>query len=125
MYDLDFRPIHKNFGITISSIKYAKNTKTYPKSRHVFKIFAIQNYSFCRTFRILGKNATLHPTQEKANRVKKILKLLDICQSRIVNEELSIDHIINASKRNKDYFTKKNLLFKRAFENSKYTSEQR
>ena len=43
---------------------------------------------------------------EKAYRVNNILQLLDICQSTILNEELSINNIISNEKRNTDYFTK-------------------
>ena len=51
-------------------------------------------------------NATILPIHEKAYRVKNILQLLDICQSTILNEELSINNIISNENRNTDYFTK-------------------
>ena len=51
-------------------------------------------------------NATLLPTNEVAYRVNNILQLLDICQSTILDEELSINNIISNEKRNTDYFTK-------------------
>ena len=40
-------------------------------------------------------NATISPIHEKAYRVNNILQLLDICQSTILNEELSINNIIS------------------------------
>ena len=43
---------------------------------------------------------------EKAYRVNNILQLLDICQSTILNEELSIKNIISDEKKNTDYSTK-------------------
>ena len=46
-------------------------------------------------------NATISPIFEKAYRVNNILQLLDICQSTILNEELSINDI--KSKRKKKY----------------------
>ena len=51
-------------------------------------------------------NATTSPTNEVAYRVNNILQLLDICQSTILDEELSINNIISSKKRNTDYFTK-------------------
>ena len=49
---------------------------------------------------------------------------LDICQSTIVNEELSFKIITTDSKRNTDYFTKNVYLKKKTFQISKYTNEQ-
>ena len=68
-------------------------------------------------------NATTLRTNEVANRVYNILQLLDICQSTILDEELSINNVINNEKRNTDYFTK-TLFFKSTFEISHYTLEQ-
>ena len=68
-------------------------------------------------------NAIISPTKEIAYRVNKILKFLDICQSTILNEEVSINNIISDKKRNKDYFTKTHY-FKPTFQISKYTTEQ-
>ena len=51
-------------------------------------------------------NATISPINEVAYRVNNILQLLDICQSTILDEELSINNIISNEKRNTDYFTK-------------------
>ena len=54
--------------------------------------------SFCET------KATISPTKEIAYRVNNILKLLDICQSTFLNEELSIISIISDRKQNPDSF---------------------
>ena len=51
-------------------------------------------------------NATTSPTREVAYRVYNILQLLDLCQSTILDEELSINTIISNEKRNTDCFTK-------------------
>ena len=51
-------------------------------------------------------NATTSPTNEVVYRVSNILQLLDICQSTIPDEELSINNIKSNRKRNTDYFTK-------------------
>ena len=59
-------------------------------------------------------NATISPLNEVAYRVNNILQLLDICQSTILDEELSINNIISKEKRNTDYFTK-TPHFKRTF----------
>ena len=83
MSDLEFRPIHKFITVTISSIKYTKNSNSDLISLHAY------NYSphkitlplvlegYCET------NATTSPTKEVAYRVKNRLQLLDICQSTI------------------------------------------
>ena len=68
-------------------------------------------------------NATTSPTKEVAYRVNKFLQLLDICQSTILDEELSMINIISNQKRNTDYF-KKTPYFKPTFQISKYTEEQ-
>ena len=44
-------------------------------------------------------NATTSPTNEVAYRVNNILQLLDICQSTILDEELSINNIISNEKK--------------------------
>ena len=68
-------------------------------------------------------NATTSPTTEVAYRVKNILQLLDICQSTILDEELSINKIISNGKKNTDYFTK-TPYFKPTFKISHYMEEQ-
>ena len=106
MPDFDFRPIHKFFKITISSIKYEKNINSDIISLHVFNntpdkiTLPLGLLGYCET------NATTSPVKEVAYRVNNILQLLDICQSTILNEELSINKIIGNEKRNTDYFTK-------------------
>ena len=68
-------------------------------------------------------NATTSPTNEVAYRVNNILQLLEICQSTILDEELSITNIISNEKINTDYFTK-TPYFKPTFKISHYTEEQ-
>ena len=68
-------------------------------------------------------NATISPINEVAYRVNNILQLLDICQSTILDEELSINNIISNEKRNTDYFTK-TPHFKPTFNITNYTKEQ-
>ena len=60
---------------------------------------------------------------EIAYRVNNILKLIDIFQSTIRNEELSIRKITSDKKQNEDYFTK-TAYFKPTFQISKYTIKQ-
>ena len=68
-------------------------------SLHVFNntlnkiILPLGLLGYCET------NATTSPLQEKAYRVNNILHLLDICQSTILNEELSINNIIKVMKK--------------------------
>ena len=68
-------------------------------------------------------NATVSPTKEIAYRVTKILQLLDICQSTILDEGSSINDIISNEKRNADYFTIRPY-FKPTFKISHYTEQQ-
>ena len=123
MSDFEFKPIHKFFKITISSIKYLKNTKSDIISLHVYNNTPYQVtlplglLGYCET------NATISPIHEKAYRVNNILQLLDICQSTILNEELSINNIISNEKRNSDYFTK-TPYFKPTFNITNYTEDQ-
>ena len=123
MSDLEFRPIHQFFRVTISSIKYMKISNSDNISLHVcnnspHKItLPLGLLGYCET------NATTSPTQEVAYRLNKILQLLEICQSTILVEELSINNIISNEKRNTDYFTK-TPYFKLTFKISHYTEEQ-
>ena len=123
MSDFEFKPIHKFFKITISSIKYLKNLNSDIISLHVYNNTPYQVtlplglLGYCET------NATISPIHEKAYRVNNILQLLDICQSTILNEELSINNIISNEKRNTDYFTK-TPYFKPTFNINNYTETQ-
>ena len=123
MSDFEFKPIHKFFKIMISSIKYLKNTNSDIISLHVYNNTPYQVtlplglLGYCET------NATISPVHEIAYRVNNILQLLDICQSTIINEELSINNIISNEKRNTDYFTK-TPYFKPTFNITNYTKEQ-
>ena len=123
MSDFEFRPIHKFFRITISSIKYTKNSNSDIISLHVYNnspykiILPPGLLGYCET------NASTFPTKEVAYRVNIILQLLDICQSTIRDEELSINNIIGNLKRNTDNFTKIPY-FKPTFKISHYTEEQ-
>ena len=106
MSDLEFKPIHKFFRVKISSIKYMKHSNTDIISLHIYNkspyqiILPLGLLGYCET------NATTSPTKEVAYQVNNILQLLDICQSTILDEELSINNIISNEKRNTDYFTK-------------------
>ena len=123
MSDFELKSIHKFFKITTSSIKYLKNTNSDIISLHVYKKTPYQVtlplglLGYCET------NATISPIHEVAYRVNKILQLLDICQSTILDEELSINNIISNEKRNTDYFTK-TPSFKTTFIITNYTKEQ-
>ena len=123
MSDFEFKPIHKFFKITISSIKYLKNTNSDIISLHVYNNTP---YQVTLPLGLLGyceKNATISPIHEVAYRVNYILQLLDICQSTILDEELPINNIISNEKRNADYFTK-TPYFKPTFNITNYTKEQ-
>ena len=99
MSDLEFRPIHKLFRVTISSIKFMKNSISDMVSLHVYKNFPYKitlplgHLGYCET------NATIPPTKEVAYRVNNNLQLLDICQSLFLDEELSIKNLISSEKR--------------------------
>ena len=121
--DFEFKPIHKFFKITISSIKYLKNTNSDIISLHVYNN---SPYQVTLPLGLLGyceTNAATSPIHEVAYRVNNILQLLDIRQSTILNEELSINNIKSNEKRNTDYFTKTPYL-KPTVNITKYTKEQ-
>ena len=123
MSDLEFKPIHKFFRITISSIKYMKHSNSDIISLHVYNN---SPYQITLTLGLLGNcdtNATTSPTNEVAYRVNNILQLLDISQSTILDEELSKNNKISNEKRNTDYSTK-TPCFKPTFKISHYTEEK-
>ena len=109
MSDFEFKPIHKFFEITISSIKYLKNSNSDIISLHVYNNTPYQVtlplglLGYCET------NATISPIHEKAYRVNNILQLLDICQSTILNEELYINNIISNEKKKYELFHKNSI----------------
>ena len=123
MSDFEFKPIHKFFKITISSIKYSKRAISDIISLHVYNNTPYQVtlplglLGYCET------NASISPINEVAYRVNNILQLLDICQSTILDEELSINNTISNEKRNTDYFTK-TPFFNSTFNITNYTKEQ-
>ena len=123
MSDFELKPIHKFFKITSSSIKYLKNTNSDIISLQVYNNTPYQVtlplglLGYCET------NATISLIHEIAYRVNNILQLLEICQSTILNQELSIKNIISNEKRNTDYFTK-TPYFKPTFNITNYTKEQ-
>ena len=100
-----------------------KNSKSDIISLHVYNS---SPYKIALPLGFLGHcetNATTSPTKEVAYRVNKILQLLDICQSTILDKELSINNIKSNEKRNTDYLTK-TPYFKPTFKISHYTEEQ-
>ena len=123
MSDLEFRLIHKLFRVTISSNKYMKESNSDRISLHIYNnspykiTLPLGHLGYCET------NATISPTKEITYRVSNNLQLLDICQSTILDEELSIKNILSKEKRNTGYF-KKTPYFKPTFQISKYTTEQ-
>ena len=123
MSDFEFKPIHKIFKITISSIKYSKHTNYDIISLHVYNntpyqvTLPLELLGYCET------NATISPINEVAYRVNNIFKLLDICQSTILDEDLSINNILSNEKKSTDYFTKLPY-FKPTFNIANYTKEQ-
>ena len=123
MSDFEFKPIHKFFKITITSIKYLKNTNSDIILLHVYNNTPYQITLLLGFLGYCETNATTSPINEVAYRVNKILQLLDICQSTILDEELSINIIISNEKRNTDYFTK-TPYFKPTFDITNYTKEQ-
>ena len=99
MSDLEFKTIHKFFRITISSIKYIKHSNSDIFLLHVYNISPYQItlplalLGYCETI------ATTSPTNEVAYRVNNILQLLDICQSTILDEELSINNFLSNEQK--------------------------
>ena len=99
-----------------------KNSNSDIFSLHVYNrspykiISPLGRLGYCET------NATTSPTKEVEYRVSNILQQIDICQSTILDEELSINNIISNEKRNTDYFTE-TPYFTPTFKISLYTEE--
>ena len=102
MSDLEFRPVHKFFRVTISSIKYMKDSNSDMISLHLYNN---SPYEVTLPLGLLGyceTNATISPTREIAYRVNNFLHLLDICHTTILDEQLSINNNLSNEKRNTD-----------------------
>ena len=99
MSEFEFKPSHKFFKITISPIKYVKNKNSDIISLHVYhitpnrKTVPLGLLEYCET------KATTSSKKEIAYRVNNILQLLDICQSTLLDEELSINNVISNEKK--------------------------
>ena len=113
MSDFELKPIHKFFKITISFIKYLKKTNSDIILLHVYNNTPYQITLPLGRLGYFETNATIFPINEVAYRVNSILQLLDICQSTILDEELSVNNTIKNEKRNTDYFTKTPYFFNR------------
>ena len=113
MSDLEFKPIHKFFRITIQSIKYIQHSNSDIISLHVYNnsLYQIKLplglLGYCET------NATTSPTNEVAYRINNILQLLDRCQSTILDEGLSIINIISNEKKTLTTSQKNHILNQR------------
>ena len=106
--DFEFKPIHKFFKITISSIKYSKNTNSDIISLHVDNNTP---YQLTLPLGLLGYCETIiSPIIEVAYRVNSILQLLDICQSTILDEELSINIMKSIEKKIQIFSQKHHIL---------------
>ena len=122
MSDFEFKPIHSFFSKAISSIKYMKHSNSDIFSLHVYNN---SPYQITLPLGFLGyweTNTTSLPTNEVEYRVNNILQSLVICQSTILDGELSINNIISNEKRNTDFFTK-TPFFKPTFKISHYTEK--
>ena len=95
MSELEFKPIYNFFRITISCIKYMKQSNSDIISLHVYNNSPYQITLPLGLLENCETNATTSPTNEVAYRVNNILQLTDICQSTTLDEELSINNIIN------------------------------
>ena len=78
-------------------------------SNYMISLYIYNNspYKITLPLGLLGyceTNATI-PSTKKCVKVNKI-QVLDICQSTILDEELSINNFFSNEKRNTDYFTK-------------------
>ena len=114
MSNLKFKRTHKFFRVTISSIKYTKNTNSDKISLHVYNnslykiILLLGLLGYCET------NATISAKIEIACTFKNILRLLKLCQSIIFNEELSIN-IITSNKNKTQTISQKHLILNQHF----------
>ena len=95
IFDLEFSPIYKFFRVTVSSIKYLKDSNSDMIYLHIYNnspykiTLSLGLIGYCET------NATISPTKEIAYTVNNILQLLDICQTKVLDEQLSINNILS------------------------------
>ena len=86
-----------------------RNSNSDISSLHVYNnspsqtTFPLGLLGYCET------NATTSSTNEVAYRVNNIIQLLDICQSTILDEELSINNIISNKKKKYGIFHKNTI----------------
>ena len=123
MSDLEVKPIVKFFRVTVSSIKYPKNTNTAFISLYVYNNSPNKITLLSGLIRYCETNSTFHTKQEKAFRVHNFLVVLVTCQSTVLNDELFVNNITNFSKITRIFFHKIPY-FKPTFQMSKYTNEQ-
>ena len=76
-----------------------KNTNSDIISLRVYNNTPYQLTLTLELLRYCKTNATTSSINERAYRVNNILQLLDICQSTILDEELSINNIISNDKK--------------------------
>ena len=103
---LELKSMHKLFRVTISSIKCSTNAYSDIISLQVYKNSPYKTTLPLGLLGYCGTNAKISPTVEIAYRVNNILKLLDICQSTILKQELSINKKISDPKPKPDYLLK-------------------
>ena len=111
MSDLEFQPIHEFFRITISTINNMKHLNSEIVFLHLYNH---SPYHITLLLGLLGyceTNATTSPTNEVTYGVNNILQLLDICQSTILDEELSIINEQYNKQRKKIQIISQNTIF--------------
>ena len=74
MSDLEFRPIHKFFRVTISSTKYMKDSNSDMISLHIYNNSSYKLTSLLGHLGYCETNATISPTKEIAYRVNNFFK---------------------------------------------------
>ena len=79
MSDLEIKPIHKIFRLTLSTIRYAKNENSDIIALHVYIFHHIKSQLHLGHIGYCEKMATFEASEERKFRVNNILKLLDIC----------------------------------------------
>ena len=92
MSDLEFKPIHKLFRVTISSIKYSKDTNSDVTSLQVHSNSPYKNTLPLGLLGCCETNATFHPTEERAFSLNIVSKLLDIFITSTINKKTHPDH---------------------------------
>ena len=123
MSDLEICPIKKNFPVSISTIKNPSIISPDEVDLYVFNMSLDTTTLPLGLFGYCDRNLAPDPLLERAYRIYNISTLYKICQSNILDAELSSNNIIKNPKLIIIIF-RKTPEIKTAMQNGKYLTKQ-